>query len=170
MAVHDVGTYTRDVLKPGQVFSLDPQLRVPEENLYLRYEDVVVVTETGVENFTDFLPSELGDIEKLVGRGGLLQVVPPVSEDELRRLSEPNRRTADRADEMVTPADRTVRGANGHRRGRRFSFLDSSPPRAYGVKSLGDASIWMGSRHRSIYARWVPCDFPCMVVGGCEPD
>ena len=56
MAVHDVGSYRNGPLKPGQVFSIDPQLRVPEENLYLRYEDTVVVTETGVENFTDFLP------------------------------------------------------------------------------------------------------------------
>jgi hypothetical protein len=38
MAVHDVGTY-RDGIKPGHVFSIDPQLRVPEEHLYLRYED-----------------------------------------------------------------------------------------------------------------------------------
>ena len=29
-------------LKPGHVFSIDPQLRVPEENLYIRYEDTVV--------------------------------------------------------------------------------------------------------------------------------
>jgi Xaa-Pro aminopeptidase len=85
MAVHDVGGYRRDVLKPGQVFSVDPQLRVPEENLYIRYEDVVVVTDTGVENFTAFLPSELAEIEKLVGQGGLLQKFPPVSEAELKR-------------------------------------------------------------------------------------
>ena len=56
MAVHDVGGY-RGLLKPGQVFSVDPQLWVPEENLYFRYEDTVVVTETGVENFTAFLPA-----------------------------------------------------------------------------------------------------------------
>jgi Xaa-Pro aminopeptidase len=83
MAVHDDGGYSRDVLKPGHVFSIDPQLRVPDENLYIRYEDVVVVTETGVENFTDFLPSELNEIEKLVGQGGLVQKFPPVSEKEL---------------------------------------------------------------------------------------
>jgi Xaa-Pro aminopeptidase len=76
MAVHDVGNY-RGPLKAGQVFSVDPQLRVPEENLYLRYEDTVVVTETGVENFTDFLPSELTDIEKLVQEKGVVQVKPP---------------------------------------------------------------------------------------------
>jgi Xaa-Pro aminopeptidase len=77
MAVHDVGSY-RDGLKPGHVFSVDPQLRVPEENLYLRYEDTVVVTETGVENFTDFLPMELDAIEKLVQEKGIVQKVPPV--------------------------------------------------------------------------------------------
>ena len=39
---------------------------VPEENLYLRYEDTIVVTDTGFENFTDFLPMELDDMERLV--------------------------------------------------------------------------------------------------------
>ena len=75
MAVHDVGSY-RDGLKPGHVFSVDPQLRVPEEHLYLRYEDTVAVTETGVENFTDFLPMELEAIETLVQEKGIVQKVP----------------------------------------------------------------------------------------------
>ena len=57
MAVHDDGDYTGGVLKPGHVFSIDPQLRVPEEHIYLRYEDVIVITEKGYENFTDFLPT-----------------------------------------------------------------------------------------------------------------
>ncbi|HEX9828695.1 MAG TPA: aminopeptidase P N-terminal domain-containing protein [Bacteroidota bacterium] len=78
MAVHDDGGYRQGPLKPGHVFSVDPQLWVPEENLYYRYEDVVVVTETGVENFTDFLPSELADIEKLMREDGIVQKVPPV--------------------------------------------------------------------------------------------
>jgi Xaa-Pro aminopeptidase len=77
MAVHDDGPYARGPLKVGQVFSIDPQLRVPEENLYIRYEDVIVVTENGHENFTDFLPSKLEDIEKLVGIGGVVQSAPP---------------------------------------------------------------------------------------------
>ncbi len=75
MAVHDVGSY-RDGLRPGHVFSVDPQLRVPEEHLYLRYEDTVVVTETGVENFTDFLPMELEAIETLVQEKGIVQKIP----------------------------------------------------------------------------------------------
>jgi Xaa-Pro aminopeptidase len=50
---------------------------VPEENLYLRYEDTIVVTDTGYENFTDFLPMELDDLERLVLEKGVVQKVPP---------------------------------------------------------------------------------------------
>ena len=74
MAVHDVGTY-RETLLPGHVFSIDPQLRVPEESLYIRYEDTVVVTDKGVENFTAFLPSELRDLEALAREKGIVQRV-----------------------------------------------------------------------------------------------
>ena len=77
MAVHDDGPYSRSPLKVGHVFSIDPQLRVPEETLYIRYEDVVAVTETGVENFTAFLASELDEIERIVRNGGgLVQKAP----------------------------------------------------------------------------------------------
>jgi Xaa-Pro aminopeptidase len=61
------------------VFSVDPQLRVPEEGLYIRYEDTVVVTETGVENFTAFLPSELNEMEALVREKGVVQKLPALA-------------------------------------------------------------------------------------------
>ena len=86
MAVHDVGRYAGAPLKPGQVFSIDPQLRVPEENLYLRYEDTVVVTESGVENFTDFLPSELADMERLVRETGVVQTAPAIPQKAMATL------------------------------------------------------------------------------------
>jgi len=79
MAVHDVGGYRDGPLKPGQVFSVDPQLREPEESLYIRYEDTVVVTETGVENFTAFLPSELSEMEALVREKGVVQKLPALA-------------------------------------------------------------------------------------------
>ena len=85
MAVHDVGTYANAPLQPGQVFSVDPQLWVREENLYLRYEDTGVVTETGFENFTDFLPMELGDLERLVLEKGVVQKVPPIPASKMQR-------------------------------------------------------------------------------------
>jgi len=88
MAVHDVGSY-RELLKPGQVFSIDPQLWVPEEKLYFRYEDTVVVTETGVENFTAFLPTELSDLEALAREKGIVQTLPALSTVGLERLLRP---------------------------------------------------------------------------------
>jgi Xaa-Pro aminopeptidase len=86
MAVHDVGSYRDGPLQPGQVFSIDPQMWVPEENLYLRYEDTVVVTETGVENFTAFLPSELDDMEALVRETGIVQKLPALTGQQFERL------------------------------------------------------------------------------------
>ncbi len=77
MAVHDVGRYRSEPLQPGLVFAFDPQLWVHEENLYIRYEDTLVITEDGFENFTDFLPSELDEIEALVGEPGIVQGFPP---------------------------------------------------------------------------------------------
>jgi Xaa-Pro aminopeptidase len=82
MAVHDDGSYMGGPLETGQVFSIDPQLRVPEENLYIRYEDTVAVTRTGVENFTEFLPSRLEEIEKLLGERGVVEKVPPETSRE----------------------------------------------------------------------------------------
>lgn len=76
MAVHDVGSY-RQLLKPGHVFSVDPQMWVPEENLYYRYEDTIVITEHGFENFTDFLPTELDDLERLILEDGMVQQFSP---------------------------------------------------------------------------------------------
>ncbi len=76
MAVHDVGNYRDGLLKPGMVFSIDPMLWVPEEKLYVRIEDVVVVTEEGVENFTNFVPTEIEGIEKLMEERGILQIRP----------------------------------------------------------------------------------------------
>lgn len=80
LAVHDAGGRPNP-LRIGQVFSVDPQLRMRDASgktvLYMRYEDVVVVTENGVENFTDFMPTTLEDIEKTVRMKGVIQDYPP---------------------------------------------------------------------------------------------
>jgi Xaa-Pro aminopeptidase len=88
MSVHDVGSY-RDGLKPGHVLSIDPQLRVPEENLYLRFEDTIVVTETGYENFTHFIPMELDAMEAMVREKGIVQKVPAGPADDVLRARKP---------------------------------------------------------------------------------
>ncbi len=80
LAVHDVGTYQNGPLRPGHVFSVDPQLWVRSEGLYVRYEDTVVVTATGYENFTAFLPSELAALERLTREQGIVQRFPALVE------------------------------------------------------------------------------------------
>jgi hypothetical protein len=41
------------------------------------------VTDKGVQNVTDFLPSELNDMERLVQETGVVQKVPPVRESAI---------------------------------------------------------------------------------------
>ena len=65
MEVHDVeGEY--DVLKPGMVFTIEPALTIPDDRVYVRLEDMILVTETGYENLSAFVPVEIDDIEKLM--------------------------------------------------------------------------------------------------------
>ena len=66
MAVHDVGEYRNLPLQPGLVFALDPQLWVPEEQLYLRVEDTIVITPDGTESLTKGVPLELDAVEQII--------------------------------------------------------------------------------------------------------
>ncbi len=67
MAVHDVGRYFDRPLEVGMVFSVDPQMWIPEERLYVRVEDTVAITNDGVEVLTSGVPIELDELETLVG-------------------------------------------------------------------------------------------------------
>jgi Xaa-Pro aminopeptidase len=79
MAVHDVGHYRGEPLRPGTVFALDPQMWIPEERRYIRVEDTVVVTEEGVENLTADAPLELEEVEATMRETGLFEQYPALS-------------------------------------------------------------------------------------------
>ena len=66
MAVHDNGKYFSEPMKPGLVFALDPQMWVPEEELYIRVEDTIIITEDGYINVTANAAFELDDVELLM--------------------------------------------------------------------------------------------------------
>jgi Xaa-Pro aminopeptidase len=60
--VHDVGLWTTEI-KPGMVFTCEPGIYIPEENLGIRLEDDLVVTENGLINLTKHIPIEIEDVE-----------------------------------------------------------------------------------------------------------
>ncbi|HNQ15989.1 MAG TPA: M24 family metallopeptidase, partial [Pyrinomonadaceae bacterium] len=76
MAVHDVGLVRGVKLEPGMVFTIDPMIWIHEERLYIRMEDVVVVTETGAENLSAFVPSTTEEIERTMVENGIVQIRP----------------------------------------------------------------------------------------------
>lgn len=76
LTVHDPGTIWGRPFREGQVFTVDPMMWIPDEKLYVRMEDTIVVTPTGIENFTAFLASTPEEIESVMTQPGLLARVP----------------------------------------------------------------------------------------------
>ncbi len=76
LEVHDVGRGrppegTPVMLSPGQLFTIEPALHVPELGLSMRLEDALLVTDTDYENLSAFVPLEIAAIEKLMTEPGI---------------------------------------------------------------------------------------------------
>jgi Xaa-Pro aminopeptidase len=72
MEVHDVrGPNPPLTIEPGMVFTIEPALLLEDERLGIRLEDMLLVTETGIENLSAFVPIEMDAIEKLMAEKGL---------------------------------------------------------------------------------------------------
>jgi len=74
---HSVGMEVHDVrnpgptLEPGELFTIEPAMRIDDEHIGIRLEDMILMTETGYENLSAFVPIEIADIEKMMVRHGL---------------------------------------------------------------------------------------------------
>jgi Xaa-Pro aminopeptidase len=73
MSVHDV-PYAGATLQPGEIFTIEPEMRIPDEHLGFRLEDMLLITKTGYENMSAFVPVEVADIERLMAQPGLSDV------------------------------------------------------------------------------------------------
>ena len=64
--VHDVGDASV-LLEPGMVITVEPGIYLEKEQLGVRIEDDIVITETGYRMLSDF-PKEIAEIEALMAR------------------------------------------------------------------------------------------------------
>jgi len=63
--VHDVGSWTTPI-EAGMVFTCEPGIYIPEENLGIRLENDVLVTENGPDDLMKNIPLEADEIEALM--------------------------------------------------------------------------------------------------------
>jgi Xaa-Pro aminopeptidase len=69
--VHDPGGLQAATFEPGRIFTIEPQIRLEDEHLGIRLEDMILITDTGYENLSQFVPIEVAEIEKAMTRHGL---------------------------------------------------------------------------------------------------
>ena len=72
MEVHDVGGPGADA-RAGLVFTIEPAMIFEEEHLGIRLEDMILITETGYENLSAFVPIDPDAIEKVMREPGMQQ-------------------------------------------------------------------------------------------------
>jgi Xaa-Pro aminopeptidase len=76
MEVHDVGGRP-STLEPGQVFTIEPAMQIVDEHVGIRLEDMILVTDTGYENLSSFVPIEIDAIEATMKEPGLARSRTP---------------------------------------------------------------------------------------------
>lgn len=83
---HHIGLYVHDPgpprpLEPGMVLTVEPGIYIPEENLGVRIEDIVLITETGYKLLTARLPRSVGDVERAMAEGAKARAESLKAED-----------------------------------------------------------------------------------------
>jgi Xaa-Pro aminopeptidase len=63
--VHDVGFFY-EPMQAGMVFTCEPGIYIPEENLGIRLENNILITQNGQINLMQNIPIEPEEIEELM--------------------------------------------------------------------------------------------------------
>jgi Xaa-Pro aminopeptidase len=78
--VHDPGEYCKP-LEPGMVVTVEPGIYIPEENLGVRIEDDILITETGYRFLSERLPRDPAEIEKIMADAAAQRAKDPNKTD-----------------------------------------------------------------------------------------
>jgi Xaa-Pro aminopeptidase len=68
LEVHDPGD-AGEPLRPGMVVTIEPGLYLPQEQIGVRIEDIVFISEDGAELLSKGLPKDPNEIERLMQSG-----------------------------------------------------------------------------------------------------
>jgi len=74
--VHDPGEYCKP-LEPGMVVTVEPGIYIPEENLGVRIEDDILITESGYKFLSERLPRNPDEIEKIMAEAAQQRAKEP---------------------------------------------------------------------------------------------
>lgn len=87
MGVRDLGHHiglevqdSRDYsmpLQPGMVVTIEPKIYIPEKNIAIMIEDMILVTESGHENLSASVPKRAVDVERVMAEGKRLNAWRP---------------------------------------------------------------------------------------------
>jgi Xaa-Pro aminopeptidase len=67
LSVHDVGDWDLP-FETGMVMAIEPILDMPQQQLHIRVEDTILVTDTGAEVLTGAVPKEVTELLPLIGQ------------------------------------------------------------------------------------------------------
>ena len=79
--VHDPGEYCKP-LEPGMVVTVEPGIYIPEENLGVRIEDDILITETGYKFLSERLPRDPAEIEKIMADAAAQRAKEPKKDSD----------------------------------------------------------------------------------------
>jgi Xaa-Pro aminopeptidase len=74
--VHDPGESCKP-LEPGMVVTVEPGIYIPEENLGVRIEDDILITESGYKFLSERLPRNPDEIEKIMAEAAAQRAKEP---------------------------------------------------------------------------------------------
>lgn len=72
------------------VFTIEPQFRIPEGEIYVHLEDRLLVAADGIENLSAAAPMEIDEIEAMMKEEGILERYPRLLPHDAVRPGEQN--------------------------------------------------------------------------------